>query len=83
MIDLATLKKSVNSYWRTEFDSKPTAHPTGDTPFVTGVPSADACLYYLKTEYGLALNLSADFRDIVGYEVLDEKKFIVFALRWL
>lgn len=49
---------------------------------ITGDPISDAAFYYFEQESGLELKVSDDFTKIVGYNVLDEKKFTWFLLRW-
>lgn len=49
---------------------------------ITGDPISDADFYYFEQESGLELKVSDDFTQIVGYNVLDEKKFTWFLLRW-
>lgn len=81
MIDLATVKKMIYKQWDTEVAHKPVYCPP-EAKFITGIPKNDSHLHYLETVAGLTLELSPNHKSIVGYDVIDEKKFAWFILRW-
>ena len=74
----------AEKYWLTDYDhSKPIAP---DTPFVTGVTRNDAILYDMLTKHGVELILKQSRHrnwQLADYRVVDDKKFILFLLRWL
>lgn len=54
---------------------------TGAARCITGNHDIDSYLHHLEKEYGLKLNIGERY-VIIDYEVLDEKKFMMFILRW-
>ena len=48
---------------------------------VTGNPVYDAQLHHVLVEYGIEVKLDKN-NDMEDYRVVDEKKFIMFLLRW-
>ena len=49
--------------------------------FVTGNPKWDAQIHHVLVEYGVEVEV-AKSRGVVSYRVVDEKKFMMFLLRW-
>lgn len=48
---------------------------------ITGNPKHDAQLHYVQVECGVEVELGK-YLGIVDYRVVDEKKFMMFVLRW-
>lgn len=48
---------------------------------ITGNPKYDAQIHYVLTEFGVEVELDRD-HAMEGYRVVDEKKFMMFLLRW-
>ena len=48
---------------------------------VTGNPVYDAQLHHVLVEFGVDVELGKD-HNMIDYCVVDEKKFIMFLLRW-
>ena len=57
-------------------------HIAPEARFVTGNPRYDAQLHRVAVEYGIELDVNPRFTSIEGYRVIDEKKFMMFVLRW-
>jgi len=57
-----------------------------DVKFVTGDYNIDRQLYYFEQESGIALHVTikgiSNSNLIDGYEIVDEKKYAWFLLRW-
>ena len=81
MMDLALVKKAVIDQAQKEFFTKPIVLPS-EAKFITGKVREDSYLHYLETVCGVEIQLSKNSSKIVGYNVIDEKKFSWFALRW-
>ena len=80
MINLDSLKK-IAQKWGTAVGHKFTQCPP-EAKFRTGDQRIDAQCYYFEKESGLEIKLSSDYRRIVSYNVVDDKKFSLFLLRW-
>jgi len=83
-----TLELSKICY-RQFIDDKPPRIPPGQSRFITGMPYIDSHLYQLEKKYGLKINLvhTTDPNgrlayEIKDYQILDEKKFTIFLLKW-
>jgi len=48
---------------------------------ITGNPKYDAQLHHVLVEYGIEVKLNRN-NAMEDYRVVDEKKFIMFLLRW-
>lgn len=81
-MDLATIKKMMRNQWNAESDNIRTWPLSGEAKFVTGMILRDKQLHYLETVAGLELILSEDFKDILGYNVIDSQKFTWFVVKW-
>ena len=55
--------------------------PPPEARFITGNPKYDAQLHHVLVEYGVEVKLDRD-HNMEDYRVVDEKKFIMFLLRW-
>jgi hypothetical protein len=55
--------------------------PPPEARFVTGNPRWDAQLHHVLVEYGVDVEFSKH-HGVIGYRVVDEKKFMMFILRW-
>lgn len=55
---------------------------TPETRFVTGNPVYDAQLHRIVIEYGIELDVDPRHHEVKDYHVVDEKKFMMFLLRW-
>lgn len=53
-----------------------------EAKFITGNRHNDAHLHYLYMKYGVEALVSEDGDRIIDYNVIDEKKFAWFLLRW-
>ena len=82
MMDLELVKKIVARQGENEFLKKPIVLPP-EAKVVTGKVREDAYLHFLETTCGVEILLSGDYNyEIVGYNVIDEKKFSWFVLKW-
>jgi hypothetical protein len=73
----------AEKYWLTEYDhKKPVAL---DMPFVTGDDRYDAILHDMLVRHGVELILKQSGLknwQLIDYRVVDDKKFMLFMLRW-
>jgi hypothetical protein len=81
MMDLELVKKIVVRQGQNEFLKNPIVCPP-EAKVVTGIMKEDAYLHFLETKCGVEILLSEYHHEIVGYNVLDEKKFSWFVLKW-
>ena len=84
MIDLDIVKTIVAKQGQHEFLKNPIVLPP-EAKVVTGSFREDAYLHFLETKCGVEILLSGNYhqdQEIVGYNVLDEKKFAWFVLKW-
>jgi hypothetical protein len=81
MMNLEILKKAINNQAQEEFFTKPVVLPS-EAKFITGKVREDSYLHYLETVCGVEIQFSKNSSKIVGYNVIDEKKFSWFVLRW-
>lgn len=79
MIATEEFSKMVSKQWRKE---KPPMHLPPEARFVTGHASTDSHLHFLETKYGVRVILTQNTKQISSYEVLDDKKFMMFTLKW-
>ena len=79
MIAIEEFEKMVHKQWSSE---KAPRIPPAKARFVTGHPSTDSHLHLLEIKYGLRLHLDGRGQQIKSYEILDDKKFMMFTLRW-
>jgi hypothetical protein len=72
----------AEKYWLTDYDHKKPVAP--DTPFVTGEVRYDAILHDMLVRHGVELILKQSHRNwkVEDYRVVDDKKFMLFMLRW-
>ena len=75
------LLKHIMWEWACEVGYKIT-HCPPEAKFVTGNQKTDAQLHSFEIDSGVTLTLTADFKDIAKYEIVDEQKFIMFILKW-
>jgi hypothetical protein len=80
-MDLELVKKIVVRQGQNEFLKKPIVLPP-EAKVITGQMKEHAYLHFLETVCGVEIQLSAYHQEIVGYNVIDEKKFAWFVLRW-
>jgi len=81
MMDLELVKKIVVRQGQNEFLKNPIVLPP-EAKVVTGQIKEDAYLHFLETKCGIEVQLSEYHNEIIGYNVIDEKKFSWFVLRW-
>jgi hypothetical protein len=81
MIDLELVKTIVARQGQNEFLKNPIVLPP-EAKVVTGKMKEDAYLHFLETKCGVEIHLSEYHNEITGYNVIDEKKFSWFVLRW-
>ena len=74
MMNLEILKKAINNQAQEEFFTKPVVLPS-EAKFITGKVREDSYLHYLETVCGVEIQFSKNSSKIVGYNVIDEKKF--------
>ena len=73
----------AEKYWLTDYDHKKPIAP--ETPFITGVARNDAILHDMLSQHGVELILKqSQFRNwqLKDYRVVDDRKFMLFLLRW-
>ena len=73
----------AEKYWLTDYDHKKPVAP--DTPFITGLARNDAILHDMLINHGVELIVKeSHFRNwrVEDYRVVDDKKFMLFLLRW-
>lgn len=78
-MDVALVDKMVRNNWN-EY-SKKQLPLVPEAKYVTGVAHIDAYLHYLESEAGIELKLTFT-NTISGFSILNEEKFLMFALRW-
>ncbi len=71
MLSQAVAEVGRNKCWQLPPEAK----------LITGVPRNDAQLHHVLVEYGVEVELNK-YNDIKDYRVVDEKKFMMFILRW-
>jgi hypothetical protein len=54
---------------------------TPEARVITGNPKYDAQIHHVLVEYGIEVKLDKN-NNMEDYRVVDEKKFIMFLLRW-
>jgi hypothetical protein len=81
MMDLELVKTIVARQGQNEFLKNPIILPP-EAKVVTGKTKEDAYLHFLETKCGVEILLSEYRHEIVGYNVIDEKKFAWFVLKW-
>ena len=81
MMDLELVKTIVARQGQNEFLKNPIVLPP-EAKVVTGKMKEDAYLHFLETTCGVEIHLSEHQHEIVGYNVIDEKKFSWFVLKW-
>lgn len=81
MIDLELVKKIVVRQANDEYLKNPIELPP-EAKVVTGKMKEDAYLHFLETRCGVEIQLAEQYNEIVGFKVLDEKKFTWFVLKW-
>lgn len=79
MIDTEEFSKMIGKQWRIE---KPPMHLPPEARFVTGHAGTDSHLHFLETRYGVRVMLTSNGKQVSTYEVLDDKKFMMFVLKW-
>ena len=67
--------------WAVEEGFKITQCPP-EAKVLTGSYKSDGQMHYFQVASGLELELTEDFKDIVTCKIVDEKKFMLFVLRW-
>ena len=78
-MNIDMLRPMVVKQWRTE--GCPMSPPP-EAKVITGNPSNDARLHFLKTTYGFELIISRLNGAILDYNVVDAEKFTWFVLKW-
>jgi hypothetical protein len=83
MMELKLVTKMVQRLWQTDLALNPPICPP-EAKVITGKQKKDAYLHYLETEVGLEVKLDANsnYNKIIGYNVIDEEKFMLFVLKW-
>lgn len=80
-MNLDTLKQLVWKQWGAEGQRPPIVVPP-EAKYISGIPEVDAHLHCLETEYGFELKLNNDYKEITGWNVVDENKFTLFILKY-
>ena len=73
------IRRFLNEEWYPNLEP---VLPKGDIPYATGDWRTDLILHYLNTECGMNVTVTIPSSLIQSYEVIDEKKFMWFLLRW-
>jgi hypothetical protein len=74
----------AEKYWLTDYDHNKPVAP--DTPFITGEARYDAILHDMLIHHGVELILKQSSHrnwQLADYRVVDDKKFMLFLLRWV
>lgn len=74
------LVKHLMFKWGVKEGIKTTCAP--EARFVTGNQKSDGMLHHFQVASGLEVELTENFTDIQECKVVDEKKFMMFLLRW-
>jgi glutamyl-tRNA reductase len=73
--------REMSRNWASE--TNPTIRPCpSEARYLTGYQDKDAMIHYFSLASGLDPIFSLDTQSIVGYNIVDEKKFAWFMLRW-
>ncbi|MFY8211989.1 MAG: hypothetical protein ACOVLB_04925 [Candidatus Nanopelagicus sp.] len=77
------LQDVVRKYWIAEFKDNPLAI-FAEAPIRFGDLNKDAFLHHLEIDCGITLEIDHESAGshIYSYTVVDEKKYIIFLLRW-
>lgn len=78
---VSDFKIAVKKFWIENYGS----YPSGDARVVTGIYNTDAMMHAMLVEYGVEMRLAQTPTGrwvFVNYQVIDEKKFMMFVLRW-
>lgn len=81
-MDFHKISIAAMRQWETECKGK-IRYPLGSARVVTGKPIQDAHIHFLETEYGIKLFFDPYGTYIERYEVVDEKKYTTFLLKWV
>lgn len=81
MKDYADIIVIVARQWQSEIRYKILPLPP-EAKIVTGRPHDDAVLHFMETQHGIEIIPTPDGKDVAGYNVVDDKKFAWFMLRW-
>jgi hypothetical protein len=66
--------------WAVDEGTKTTFPP--EARFVTGDHKKDGMLHHFQVASGLEVELTEDFANVEECKIVDEKKFMLFVLRW-
>jgi hypothetical protein len=82
MKDIANIKEMLYQQYEEEVSDNIFLPLPPEAKFVTGQSSIDAYLHFLYIQYGIELILLNDNMSMAGYNIVDDKKFSYFVLRW-
>lgn len=77
-----TLVKNLLLNWHDDIGYK-IKYCSPETKFVTGDQNIDAKLHKFEIDSGVEITLAKDWRSVENYKVIDEEKFLMFALRYV
>ena len=84
-MNINELREMAGKSWKSWFSNRKDTFLPPEAKFVTGVARHDAFLHHMLVEHGVEMiltQLSVSSWQLVDYRVVDEKKFMWFALKW-
>lgn len=78
-MDILTINQMARSWAK---ENKNLIPPTPEAKFITGNWGTDMRLHQFELDSGLALKLNNSTTAITGYEIVNEKKFAWFTLKY-
>ena len=76
------LQAIIRRYWIESFRDNPMAI-SGDVPVIFGDIVKDSFVHHLNIDYGIKLDMDeGSGSHIRDYAIVDEKKYIMFLLKW-
>jgi hypothetical protein len=77
------LLKKLGHNWHDEIGCKITRYDvTPDAKVRTGNMRLDAVYHQFEKESGIVVHIEGSNHDVTGYDIVDDKKFAWFVLRW-
>lgn len=80
-MNVSDFKIAVRKFWIENYGS----YPAGEARVITGIYNTDAMMHAMLVEHGVKMRLAKTPTGrwvFVNYQVVDEKKFMMFVLRW-
>ena len=79
-MDVGLVDKMIRNHWN-KLGKDCWLPLVSEAKYITGIAQIDAYLHYLETEAGLEIKLTSN-KTIGGFNILNEEKFLMFALQW-